>query len=53
MKRLLELLIVLIAATWPTFWFADTIDGDEFLKSGAGAASVAAIYALWKRKETL
>jgi hypothetical protein len=51
MKRLIELALLLVAATWPTFMFASSVDGDEFLKSGAATATVIAIYTLWARME--
>ena len=50
MKRLLELVVLLVAAMWPTFFFAGKIDGDEWLKAGSGTGTVLVIYAAWRKK---
>ena len=47
---LTELVIIIAALLWPFFFYAKTIDGDEFLKSGVGLATlgmVVAVYKLW------
>ena len=49
--NLLELLLMVVAVLWPMFFFASSIDGDEFLKSGAGVASggmALGAYKLWQ-----
>lgn len=47
MKEFAVLLIVLAAALSPTFYLASTINDDEFLKSGLGAAQVGAVVAIY------
>ncbi len=50
-KQVVVLMLLLVAASWPTFVFASNISGDEFLKSGTATASVLAIYTAWVRNQ--
>lgn len=56
MQRIVELALVLLACLTPVFLFADRIDGDEFIKGGAGAGlagiviAVGTVYTTWKNK---
>lgn len=50
--KLLELVVVFVAllsaAALPTFLFASNVDADEYQKTGASAALIAALMAVYK-----
>lgn len=56
MLRLAELAIVCVACLAPIFILASEVDGDEFVKAGAGATSAAVIaglgaaYKVWSER---